>query len=183
MSRVSFARQIQFYKSKINRENKQLEVLEQALSNETANKSNKNRLYHLLKGYDQMIRGKEILGKNYNGALFGLSGMQNNWNNLIQNGLYHSYYGNTCIGSNIYNGMCDMFGLSNSFLNDTYRAFADYNDYNDLYEDNALSDMKTDDIEAQKTYLKSQLQADTAELKSLEEAEKNAIDRSASKYA
>lgn len=183
MSRVSFARQIQFYKSKINRENKQLEILEAALSNETANKSNKNRLYSLLKGYQQLARGKELLGKNYNGALLGIDGMQSNMYGLMQNGLYHSGYGNTCLGNNYCNGLFDMFGLTNRFLNDSYMGFADYNDYNDLYEDNALSDMKTDDIEQQKTYLKSQLQADTTELKSLEEAEKNAIERGASKYA
>ena len=43
--------------------------------------------------------------------------------------------------------------------------------------------MKTNDLEQQISMLNSQIQADTQELKNLQEGEKGAIERGAGKYA
>lgn len=179
MSRVHFANQKSFLHAKISREQQQLSILQNALNNEVVNNGNKNRLYNLMKNFDQWQNGKELLGKHYNGPIFNLDGMNNNWNYLMKYGLNHCCYGNNFLGSDFSN----LMGISNCMLDDAYKAMAIHNDYNDLFDDNALSNMKTTDIESQIDTLNSLISADQKELENLGKGEEKAIEQSASKYA
>ena len=122
MSRVFFARQIQYYKAKINRENRQLQDLQEALTTEQMNQGNKQRLYNFIKGANQWAMNKMLgLGDNmFNGSLFSLSGMNNNFMNLM-NGNMGIYGGsgntglyNTGILGGLLSGSGGLFGGSGS---------------------------------------------------------------------
>ena len=220
MSRVFFARNIQYYKAKIARENRQLEDLQEALTTEQLNQGNKQRINNFLKSANQWAINQMLgLGNNmFNGSLWNIGGMNNNFMNLMNGsmsaygggntGLYNSvlgsytggYGGNGFFGGignllgNMGNGLMNgvggflgglgqLCGLSPNFMNDLYSALPINNEYNDMYNDGFLSDMKTNDIEQQITMLNSQIKADTKQLENLEKAEDKAIERGMGKFA
>lgn len=187
-----------------------MSALQEQLSNEQANSSNKLRQWNQMNHMIDWAINKQLMNSGINGL--GSGGFMNGfgYNNplAMQYGMYGTSgydsflsgaygmggfgYGNPysmMMGG--YNPMAMLSGFGGNFntnllgdlRNDMYQAFASRNDYQDLFDDNALSEMMCDDIEQQITAIKSQIQADTAELKSLEEGEKEAINRSACKYA
>ena len=197
MSRVFFARQIQYYKAKISRENRQLSVLQEALSSEQANASNKQRQWNQMNHLFDWAIGKRLMEAGVNPLGSGSYGNNNILSQLLGNNSSCSDLLSLFTNGNIsqyMNGLTgsDSSGLLSSLLGGSgfddlkqsmYQAFASRNDYQDLYDDNAISEMMCDDLEQQITAVNSQIKADTQELKAYEEGEKEAISRSASKYA
>ena len=206
MSRVFFARQKQYLTAKIAREQNMLSILQQVKNSMHAESTNKERLYNLMQRANDWAMGKMLGGNNYNGSLFNLNGLNNNFYNYMMNGL-GTYGGNGyCggsgsifngfgnigsglfngignIGSGLFGGLANMFGLGNMFNNNSYNAMAMNNPDWDMYDDKQLQAMKESDIDAQRNHIESQLRTDEEELKNVKQAESNAIKEESPKYA